>query len=217
MRHNQSFVARYPLAGPILWISSIQFFLVQIVVVSAWKRPYSWRLNAISDLGAISCGPFDDRYVCSPFHGLMNISFILLGLTMAVGSVLMYQAVHKSRVGFSLMALAGVGAIVVGLFPEDTTYWAHIVGQDLAFILGNIALIVFGFTLHLQRWFNWYSILSGVVALVALYLFLSHNRFFLGLGGMERVVAYPLILWLIVTGLYVFMNRSTFTAKHVKT
>src|SRR5690348_5311634 len=108
MRHNQSFVARYPLAGPILWISSIQFFLVQVVVASVWNVSYSWRLNAISDLGAIGCGQFDDRYVCSPLHGLMNISLILLGLTMAVGSVLMYQAVHKSRVGFSMMALAGV-------------------------------------------------------------------------------------------------------------
>jgi hypothetical membrane protein len=124
MRHNQSFVARYPLAGPILWISSIQFFLVQVVVASAWKPPYSWRLNAISDLGAIGCGPFDDRYVCSPFHGLMNISLILLGLTMAVGSALMYQAFHTSRVGFSLMALAGV-CVWQGFLPETAIRTSH--------------------------------------------------------------------------------------------
>jgi hypothetical membrane protein len=205
-----------PLAGPILWISSIQFFLVQVVAASAWtKPPYSWRLNAISDLGAVSCGSFDDRLVCSPLHGLMNASLILLGLGMAIGSVLMYQSVRRSRVGFSLMTLAGIGAILVGLFPEDTVYWAHLVGQDLAFIIGNSALIFFGFTLPGKLWLKWYSVSSGVVALGALYLFLSHYRFFLGLGGMERMVGYPLVIWLIVIGLYMGKHRKKLVGKHV--
>jgi hypothetical membrane protein len=98
------------------------------------------------------------------------------------------------------MTLAGIGALLVGLFPEDSIFWAHIVGQDLAFVLGNVALIVFGLTLPFPRVFRWYSVVSGTLALVALVLFLSHQRFFLGLGGMERVVAYPLLLWLIVAG-----------------
>lgn len=212
----RSFVAHYPLAGPILWVSSIQFFLVQIVVALAWvKPPYSWRLNAISDLGATGCGLFDDRYVCSPSHSLMNASLILLGLAMTIGSALLYQAFRRSRVGFIMMALAGIGAILVGLFPEDTTFWAHVLGQDLAFVVGNIALIVFGLTLPLKRWFKWYSVVSGVVALVALYLFLSHHRFFLGLGGMERVVGYPLVTWLIMFGLYVPKNQKHLAAARI--
>lgn len=202
-------MSRYPLVGPIAWLSSIQFFIAQVVVASAWtKLPYSWRLNAISDLGAVGCGQFDDRFMCSPLHDLMNVSLILLGLTMAVGSVLLYSKLRRSRVGFSLMALAGIGAILVGIFPLDTIFWAHIAGQDIAFLFGNIALIVFGFTLRFGRWFRWYSITSGTVALVALVLFLSHHRFFLELGGMERVVAYPLIIWLIVAGAYVTTKRN---------
>lgn len=141
----------------------------------------------------------------------MNTSLVVLGLGMAIGAVLIYQALHKSRAGFIMMTLAGIGAILVGVFPLDTIFWAHLVGQDLAFILGNIALIVFGCTLHLRRWFKWYSVLSGSVALAALCLFLSHHDFFLGLGGMERVVSYPLIIWLIVAGLY--MARATHRAK----
>jgi len=203
------FTARHALVGPVVWLTSIQFFIVQVVVASGWKTPlYSWQLNAISDLGAAGCGLFDDdRFVCSPLHNLMNISLILLGIAMVIGSALLYSKLRRSRVGFSLMALAGIGAILVGIFPEDTVFWAHIAGQDLAFVLGNIALIVFGLTLRFPRWFRWYSIVSGVVALVALILFLSHNRFFLGLGGMERVVAYPLIIWLIVAGVYIAVRR----------
>jgi hypothetical membrane protein len=137
-----------------------------------------------------------------PLHGLMNASLILLGLTMVIGSALNYQRFRQSRVGFSLMGVAGVGVMLVGLFPEDTVYGAHVAGADLAFLLGNIALVIFGATLRAPRWFTRYTSASGVVPLVALGLFLSHNRFFLGLGGMERVVAYPQTIWLIVFGLF---------------
>lgn len=200
---------RYPFAGPLMWLLTFQFFIAEIVTANSWaKLPYSYRLNAISDLGAVGCGLFDDdRFVCSPLHGIMNGSLILLGITMAVGSVLLYTRLRKSKVGFSLMTLAGIGTFLVGIFPEDTVFWAHIVGQDLAFVLGNVALIVFGFTLPAPRVFRWYSITSGTVALVALVLFLSHHRLFLELGGMERTVAYPLLLWLIVAGGYFATRR----------
>lgn len=211
-RRISFFVNRYPLAGPIAWMTCLQYFVVQVVVASAWQS-YSWKLNAISDLGAIRCGQFDERFVCSPLHGLMNASLILLGLSMAVGSLLLYKQFPQSRLGFCLMGAAGLGAVLVGLFPEDTTYWAHIAGADLAFLIGNIALIVFGASLRLPRWFRWYSIASGVVALTALYLFLSHNRFFLGLGGMERLVAYPQTMWLIVFGSYMVKGRNRLAAR----
>jgi hypothetical membrane protein len=205
-----------------VWLLSVQYFLVQAVAAAAWKPPYSWRLDAISDLGATGCGQFDGRFVCSPLHGLMNVSLILLGLGMAVGSALIYQESRRSRVGFWLMAVAGSGAILVGLFPEDTIFWVHIAGADLAFLIGNVALIVFGVTLGLPRWFRWYSVASGAVALVALYLFLTHNRPVLELGGMERVVAYPQTIWLIACGLYMSKRSASFggealAAKHVGT
>src|SRR3954452_207948 len=207
-RRIRSLALRHPLAGPIAWQLSIQFFIVQVLVAAAWESGYSWRLNAISDLGAARCGQFDGRYVCSPLHVLMNTSLVFLGLCMTIGSVLVYQEFRKSRTGFSLMATAGLGAMLVGFFPEDTVFWAHIAGADLAFLLSNIALIVFGFTLRLPSWLRWYSIASGAVGLVALYLFLSHHRSFLELGGMERMVAYPMVVWLIVFGLYMSTSRD---------
>jgi hypothetical membrane protein len=210
VQNIRNFSARNPFVGSMMWLLTIQFFIAQLVVANSWvKLPYSWRLNAISDLGATGCGLFDDdRFVCSPLHGLMNGSLILLGLTMVIGSVLLYAHLQRSRAGFGLMALAGVGAFLVGVFPEDSIFWAHIVGQDLAFVFGNVALIVFGFTLPSSHVFRWYSIASGTVALVALILFLSHHRFFLGLGGMERTVAYPLLIWLMVAGAYLATRRD---------
>jgi len=74
--------------------------------------------------------------------------------------------------------------------------------------VSNIALIVLGFTLRVSSRLRWYSIASGAVGLVALHLFLSHHRFFLELGGMERMVAYPMVVWLIVFGLYMSTSRD---------
>jgi hypothetical membrane protein len=74
-------------------------------------------------------------------------------------------------------------------------------------------LIIFGRGLHVPRRLSWYSIASGAVALVALCLFLTQHRFFLGLGGMERVVAYPQTVWLIVFGLYRSGSRHRSAAR----
>lgn len=205
---TESLASGYSVAGPILWALSIQYFVAQVIVASAWKNPpYSWRLNAISDLGATRCGSFDGRLMCSPLHPVMNASFIVLGVGMAAGSALTYRTLGRGRPGFVLMAAAGIGTMVVGFVPLDTVYWLHLAGADVALVLGNIALIVLGRTWRQVRWLCWYSLLSAVGALAALCLFLTHNRFFLGLGGMERAAAYPQTVWLIVVGLYLWTSR----------
>src|SRR3569623_678215 len=120
MRHHgrrlSVFTDKYPLLGPIIWVLSLQYLVVQPVVAAAWSIGYSWRNNLISDLGNTVCGPFGDRFVCSPDHAQMNASFIMLGITMALGSILIYQEFRKnrgSRIGFTLMGLAGIGTVFV--------------------------------------------------------------------------------------------------------
>lgn len=160
----------------------------------------------ISELGATICGQVDGRYMCSPMHGLMNVSFVVLGLAMLLGSVFTYVQLRRSRTGFTLMAFAGLGAMLVGFVPMNTIYSLHIVGADIAFLFGNIALIMFGKTLNIPRWLRRYSVISGVVGLSGLVLFLTHTHV-LGLGGTERVVAYPMVIWFIVFGLFRFTKR----------
>src|SRR4051812_14625263 len=103
------FTDRYPFLGPVIWLLSTQYFMIQMIVAAAWKSPsYSWRFNTISDLGNTACNLADGRVVCSPLHGLMNLSFITLGIIMACGSLLIYQEFRErlgTLFGFSLMAL----------------------------------------------------------------------------------------------------------------
>jgi hypothetical membrane protein len=213
LKRIRVFTDKYPSIGPAFWIVTVQYFLTQIFVALTWPVPYSIFNNAISDLGNSTCGFYIDRYVCSPYYTWMNTSFIVLGATMIAGSTLIYQEFRNntgSKIGFSFMALAGFGTILVGLFPENTFAALHFTGAFLAFVLGNIALIIFGFSLGLRGAFKTYTIISGLIALVALPFFFAKVYFGLGFGGMERVVAYPQAIWLIAFGAY--MTRDRFSS-----
>jgi hypothetical membrane protein len=204
------FTDKYPLIGPTFWIISIQFFIIQFIVAAAWPVHYSITADAISDLGNTTCGIYGPRYVCSPYFTWMNVSFIVLGATMIAGSTLIYQEFKQdvwNKIAFILMALAGFGTILVGVFPENTIAFFHYSGALLPFLLGNVALIIFSFSLGLEGKFRVYTLASGVVALVALALFITHTYLGLGLGGMERLVAHPQTIWLIAFGVYMSKDR----------
>jgi len=205
----QNYCNRHPFVGPVFWIASIQFFLTQIVVALFWPTRYSLSQHTISDLGNTVCGVYVDRYVCSPLYSWMNASFIVLGITMVVGSALIYHEFRKSvasLVGFSFMGLAGIGTILVGLFPENTIGFLHAFGAFLPFFIGNLALLILGVFLHLTPLFRFYTIFSGIISLAAFLLLITHNYLGIGIGGMERLTAHPQTIWLIIFGLYVSMN-----------
>jgi hypothetical membrane protein len=67
--------------------------------------------------------------------------------------------------------------------------------------------VIFGFCLGLRGWMQTYTILSGLIPLIALPFFIADIYFSLGLGGMERVVAYPQAIWLIFFGVYMTKDR----------
>jgi hypothetical membrane protein len=196
--------------GSIIWVLAIQFFIAQAVVQSAWTTPFSLMQNFISDLGNTRCAPYppdSNSYVCSPWHAWMNASFIMLGLTILFGGVFVRSAFPRglARVaGLLLLALAGVGIILVGRYPEDVNIELHRLGAAGHFVPGNLGILVLGISLRRARGrqvLAVYSLVSGVIGLVATALFITDNYLGLGIGGMERVAAYPLPLWLSVVGL----------------
>lgn len=174
-------------------------------MAAQWSRPYSISRNTISDLGNTACGAYGGRLVCSPLHGVMNASFITLGITMMAGSVLILREFGQRRgaaAGLAAMVISGLGVIMVGAFPENSVPALHGIGAAVTFVLGNIGIIIAGRSLSLPAPLRLYSYLSGSLALIALGCFVSGHYLGLGEGGMERVVAYPQTAWLIVIGLY---------------
>lgn len=201
--------------GAIIWMFAIQFFIAQAVVQSAWTTPFSLTQNFISDLGNTTCAPYpldSTSYVCSPWHAWMNASFILLGLTVLFGSALLHSTFPRGWgrvIGLMLLAWAGIGIIAVGVYPENENIELHRIGAAGHFVLGNLGMAVLGVALwqaHGRRGWAAYSIASGVVGLVATALFITDHFLGLGIGGMERVAAYPLPLWLMFTGFSIFRS-----------
>ena len=203
--------------GAIIWILAVEFFVAQIIVQSAWVTPFSLTQNFISDLGNTTCGPYpldSDSYVCSPWHAWMNASFILLGLIILVGATLVRTVLPRGlsrTTGLMLLALGGAGLIAVGIFPEDVNITYHRLGAAAHFVLGNLGMVALGIALvqaRRQPALAVYSIVSGIVGLLATALFISDHYLGIGIGGMERVAAYPLPLWLIVAGISLARNPA---------
>jgi len=117
-------------------------------------------------------------------------------------------------IGFSFMALAGIGTILVGLFAENTIASHHVFGAALPFVIGNLALLVLGLSLDLPKAFRYYTLISGVLSLSAFLLFITHHYLGIGIGGMERLAAHPQTIWLIAFGVY--MSRPHFQSQRLK-
>jgi len=197
-------------AGALAWVIAVQFFVTQGIVATAWTRQFSLKTDYISDLGNTVCGAYpagSAHLVCSPWHLAMNTSFMVLGITMILGALLTRAAFPSGWVralAVLLFALAGVGVFVVGVYPENTDNARHVLGAGLNFVAGNIAMIVYGLALaqrpgvHASR--GRFSLFTGTLGMVATLLFVSGRFAGIGLGGMERVAAYPMTVWQIVMG-----------------
>jgi hypothetical membrane protein len=165
-------------AGTILSVGTVQFIMLMIIAEILYPN-YSVSDNYISDLGV------------GPSAFIFNSSVFLLGLMVVAGAYFLYRVLH-SRLLSVLLILTGVGAMGVGLFTEAAG-GIHAVFSLITFLFGGISAIAF---YKVEKTpFNWLSIILGAMGLMALVLFASGNYVGLGPGGMERMVAYPMLLW----------------------
>ncbi len=209
----------------ILLLAGVVSFLVGNALAQwAWdyyRTPptpvYNLLHNYISDLGAIHCHSYGGRYVCSPWHDVFSGSVILLGLFLILAVPLLKTAFPPRRtrtLGLLLLAIAGVGAMGVGFFPEDFNLSAHTASALTAFLLSNVGILVLSLAmLRDTRWdgFRLFSVVCGLVGLVALGLFAAHAYGPIGVGGMERLIVAPVLLWSAVIAVHL-LRVPTFSA-----
>ena len=186
-------------AGASLFVGAVQF--VTGMHAAEYLYPgYSVSENVISDLGA-TC-----RETCTiyqPSASIFNSSIILLGLLILSCSYFIWREFRKSLIT-ALFCLCGLGAIGVGLFPE-TARLLHIIFSYMAFVFGGLGAIAASKVVKSP--FSYFSILMGIGSIAATVL-LSANIFLgLGPGGMERMIAYPILLWMISFGGYLMSPR----------
>lgn len=166
------------LAGAIVFAGS-GLFLLGMVVAEAMYPGYSISGNYISDLG-----------IGSSAH-IFNTAIILFGLAVLAGIFLLRKE-FRSRIFLLLLALSGIGSIGVGIFPETILY-PHTISAFTAFASGGLAAILAFRFIHPP--FSYISAILGMISLIALLLLITENYLDMGAGGMERMVAYPLVIW----------------------
>lgn len=202
---DETWPVRRRLGAGVLAFGVLQFFLVHLVVQTAWEPPYNWAHNNISDLGNVRCGEWgagaDQRYVCSPRHELMNVSFVALGATLLVGVVLVRRHVGMSRTTVVLLAAAAIGFATAGLAPADVDEDTHVLlGAVPIFFLGNAGLVTMGLSRRYAASvpIRVSTVAAGMAGIVGAVLFASGTYLGLGMGGMERVPALVMPVWLVV-------------------
>jgi hypothetical membrane protein len=203
--------------GGACWALTVVFFVGQAVVQAASTVPYSLTGNYISDLGNTACGPFTvaayHADVCSPLHGVMNAAFVVTGLLTLAGAIGTWRAWPRRRlttVGLILLVLAGAGEVVVGLRPENVNIGLHGLGAVFGIGGANVGVLLLGVGVwRAERWTAIFSLVVGAVGLASFLLLGSAPSLGLGIGLVERLAGYPVVLWLIVMGGFLLRAATT--------
>ena len=191
-------------AGVLALVAAAQWVLLVIVAETQYPN-YVIQQHFLSDLGAtcqrglvpIAC------VIVSPSSLIWNSTLALLGLLSLVSAVLLYAALRKK--GFSMLfGLWGLGALIAGAVPE-TLLSVHEIASLVAFVGGSIAAIAaYRF---LTSPLKYLSVALGLFSFASLFVLTFDGPFFrwngifgLGLGGIERMVVYPIIIWEIALG-----------------
>ena len=187
----------YKIAGIILLIGSLQFFL-GVNLAETQFPGYSVAQNTLSDLGG-TIPPVEPSAI------IFNLSIIILGV-LGLASVYLILKSGGCRLFSSCLALSSIGAIGVGIFPAYTGN-PHILSALLTFLFGSLAAI-FSYRLGLNIPMIIVSMVTGLMSLIILVLLFSLDYginpliTYLGVGGTERFVAYPVLFYLAALGGY---------------
>jgi hypothetical membrane protein len=191
--------SRYRLGG-LAWVLTLQFFVVE-AIAAARSRSYSYSTDVISDLGTAS----------SPAHLLMNASFVVQGLLIAAGALLLGPGLAGTgaRLARVLLVVAGLGVLLVGVFPSDGNATVHEVAASAHLLGGAIGLIALAYGVRPRsEGLGTMLAVLGLVGVIGTVFFGSAVFLGLGEGGMERVAAYVIPVGLTAAGVALARQRD---------
>jgi hypothetical membrane protein len=176
--------------------------LMGIVTAEVLYPNYSTRQD-ISDLG--STRP-PDPVIHEPAATIFNSTMLVTGALVLVAASVLFRTMDRR--GFPVaLAIFGLGAFGVGVFPGNVTPW-HGLFALLTFFSGGVTAVLSSRVVSRPC-----SVVCGLFGGISLLVLVSvfgyglviggpHPLAFLGAGGIERWVVYPLVLWTLVFGGY---------------
>lgn len=186
------------IAGLFFFILAAQFITI-VMLSAAIVTGYDFKNSAISDLGVYPSTAL-----------LFNTSVVILGLFNILGGYFYYKT-HKKQWLFIIFLLAGIGAVLTGLFPLNTGD-IHSLAALVAFLFFNIEVFGSGILLHGPM--KVIAFLLGIIGTIFVIIMIigdSGNTAVFGIighGGTERMIVYPALLWLMLLGGYLIGESS---------
>ncbi len=209
---------RVQMLGMLLLVGGL-VSLVGINLAQLVYPGYSVRDNFVSDLGAtcqhdpVTYWPYGCVYM-QPASTIFSVSTDALGLMVLAAVSLMYPLGGTRRLSI-LLGLAGVGAFGAGLVSEQYAPY-HSIFALMAFFPGSLAALEsFRF---LPRLLGYVSLALGGISLAATLIHASVGGELgkpiwipLGIGGMELMIVYPVLLWVTLFGAEVAALPNSFS------
>ncbi len=192
-------------AGLVYFFAGATVLMGIITAEAFYPSGYSTFKNEISDLGATRQ---PNSISFEPSSTIFNTIMLLAGIMVLVASF--YQHKYFKKLLFSIpVILFGLGLVGVGIFPGNIRPY-HGMGSMLTFLSGGFCAITSFKIVTLP--FKYISILFGSIALLTFLaaVFASTTLIsFIGIGGTERWVAYPIMLWLTGFGGYLMSKGNS--------
>ena len=165
-------------------------FLILVPVAESLYPGYSVRNNFLSDLGIM------------PQSALVWSSTIFAtGALFVLGSYFYFRrGAHTRKWIVAMYLLGGIGLMGTGLFDESAFPILHQVVSLMAFVFGGVDALASNKLIRGP--FRYFSMILGAITLVSLVLLIAGFRQELGNGLMERLVAFPEVIWLMTFGGY---------------
>ena len=180
------------ITGLLLFILAAQFMTVMMLAASI-APGYDISGGAISDLGVI-----DETAL------LFNVSLMVVGVLNVAAAVFLYRATGRRSI-LAVFALAGLGAVGAGLVPLDAS-GLHGIFALAAFLFFNVeAILVASLVSGPMRAVSWIAGLAGIGFVLLMVIGDAGNPGVFGAighGGAERMIVYPVMLWLLAFGGY---------------
>jgi hypothetical membrane protein len=168
-------------------------FITGTMLLASIAPAYDFNGAAISDLGVIAETAF-----------WFNSLLVVLAVLNATGGYLYYRS-HRRTWLLALYEIAAIGALGAGLFPLSTGV-LHSLFALVAFLFFNLEGL--GTAVLLKGPMRVLGLVAGTAGLVYAVLMVigdsGNPSVFgpIGHGGSERLIAYPVMLWLVAFGGY---------------
>jgi hypothetical membrane protein len=203
-------INRLNLSGALLFLAGVLAFMGIITAEAFYPITYTTAQNEISDLGATRP---PNSLIFQPSAALFKTVMLVAGALVSITNVLQHAFFNKLL--FTIpFGLFGLGLVGVGIFPGNIDPY-HGLSSMLVFLAGGLSAIT-AFKICATP-FKYFGIALGSVALTAWFfaMFFPAVLFSsIGIGGTERWVAYPILLWLTGLGGYLMESISTEQPKY---